>query len=99
MNTKPIRVTWTREDETLCVAMCDAGMSTKHIMEETGLTKCQVQYRQKMAGIKRADYRNGTSHMARMIMQRVLPRDPAQIRAMLKLRIIKLKIEVRGFQK
>jgi hypothetical protein len=37
------------------------GFSTKLITKETGLTPSQVSYRTKKFGIKRSDYRDGTS--------------------------------------
>jgi hypothetical protein len=78
--------------------MASMGFSTRAIIRETGLTSSQTTYRLKKAGIKRADYRNGESYMAKFQLRHATT-DPELIRRTLKLRIIRLKIEVRGFQK
>jgi hypothetical protein len=86
--TKPMRVTWTQDDELRCAILAGMGFSTKFIMEETGLTACQISYRLRKAAIKRADYRNGQSAVA----ERVLGYAPASkqaIRGILKLEVIK----------
>jgi hypothetical protein len=98
VNTKPIRVTWTRSDELRCAMLAGMGFSTKLIVRETGLSPCQVTYRLNKARIKRADYRNGTSYLAHQHMAE-LTTDAETIRRLLKLRIIKLKMPVRGFEK
>ncbi len=98
MNTKPIKVTWTRSDELRCAMLAGMGFSTKLIVKETGLTPCQVTYRLNKARIKRADYRNGQSHVAQMTIRHAQT-DPDIIRKALKLRIIKRNLPVRGFEK
>jgi hypothetical protein len=40
------------------------GMTTDAIAAATGLTPSQVNYRLRIAGVKRADYRRGTSVLA-----------------------------------
>jgi len=59
----------TGSDEDIAAQLALAGQSTKAIMLETGLTQCQVIYRLHKAGVKRADFRNGTS----MVAQKTLP--------------------------
>ncbi len=98
MNTKPIRVTWTRSDELRCAMLAGMGFSTKLIVRETGLTPCQVSYRLNKGNIKRSDYRNGGSFVAQNMINTATT-DPRAIRKALGLRIIKLKMPVRGFEK
>lgn len=71
MSAKPIRVRWTRDDELRCALLASMGFSTRYIVAETGLTPCQVSYRLNKARIKRADYRNGESDMAQLILHRM----------------------------
>ena len=87
MRTKPIPITWRHVGQLNCVMLGSMGMSTKYIMEETGLTACQVSYQLRMAGIKRADYRNGTSAVALRVMQRVIPGTAQGIRDVLGLKV------------
>ena len=48
--------------------MGSMGMSTKAIMQQTGLSYCQVTYRLTKGAISRADYRNGASPLAQFIL-------------------------------
>jgi ABC-type hemin transport system substrate-binding protein len=41
----------------------------KPIAEETGMSPGQVLYRLKQAGVKRKDYRNGSSGMAKIVLR------------------------------
>lgn len=86
MRTKPRKVTWTSNDELRCAILAGMGFSTKLIMEETGLTACQISYRLKMAAIKRADYRNGNSDMAKRMMEHA-PSSKASIRSIMGLKV------------
>lgn len=88
MKTKPIRVTWTSDDELRCAILAGMGFSTQFIMEETGLTQSQVTYRLNKAQIKRADYRNGGSAMAERMMG-YIPASKQAIRGIMKLEVIK----------
>jgi len=47
------------------------GLTTKYIMRETGLSSCQVSYRLAKSGIRRMDYRNGVSPIAKLVMIQV----------------------------
>src|SRR3546814_3657509 len=47
----------------------EAGWHTRAIAEATGLTPSQVLYRLRQAGVKRANYRNGDSDMAKIMLQ------------------------------
>lgn len=87
MKTKPIRVTWTNDDELRCAILAGMGFSTKFIMAETGLTACQITYRLHKATIKRADYRNGESAMAERMLGYV-PASKQAIRGILNLKVI-----------
>jgi hypothetical protein len=48
----------------LAVLMAEFGFSTKAIARQTRLTVSQVNYRVRGAGVKRSDYRDGTSRVA-----------------------------------
>jgi predicted metal-dependent HD superfamily phosphohydrolase len=50
--------------------MASMGFSTKAIQDETDLTPGQISYRLRMGHISRADYRNGTSVLARQMFIR-----------------------------
>lgn len=67
--TKPQQVNFGVNDHDFQVALMGAlGFSTQYIMEQTGLTNCQVNYRLGIAEIRRKDYRNGHSQEARMVL-------------------------------
>lgn len=51
-------------DDFKCALMGSLGFSTRLILEHTALTPSQVGYRLRLGGIKRTDYRNGTSAVA-----------------------------------
>jgi hypothetical protein len=74
---KPIPVNWVRSDEVNCGILGQMGMSTKCIMEQTGLTYCQVTYRLKRAGVVRKDYRDGISNTAMSMMRMAMNRPMA----------------------
>ena len=73
MSAKPIPVRWVRNDELECGILGKMGMSTKCIMERTGLSHCQVTYRLNKAGVVRRDYRDGTSDFAQLVIDRMMP--------------------------
>jgi hypothetical protein len=52
----------------LCCALGQLGLSTETIAAQTGLSVHQVTYRLGVGHVKRADYRNGTSPIARRVM-------------------------------
>ncbi len=83
MSAKPIPVNWVRSDELECRILGGMGLSTKCIMERTGLTHSQVTYRLHKAGVKRKDYRDGTSDMAHLVIDRLLPRSIRGMRGMI----------------
>lgn len=87
MKTKPIRVTWTGDDELRCAILAGMGFSTKFIMEETGLTQSQISYRLNKGQIKRKDYRDGQSAVAERVLGYV-PASKQAIRGMLNLKVI-----------
>lgn len=69
--TKPRRVNpFTEANDFTAALMGDLGFSTHAVVEMTGLTKSQVGYRLNKFGIKRANYRNGVSLGARVVLQR-----------------------------
>jgi len=53
-----------------CALMGSLGFSTRLIMEHTSLTPSQVGYRLRLGGIKRSDYRNGTSVVAMNLLRK-----------------------------
>lgn len=57
-------------DDFKCALMGSLGFSTRMIMEHTELSPSQVGYRLRMGGIKRADYRNGTSVVAQNLLRK-----------------------------
>lgn len=80
-------VNWTSNEDLQCAILGAIGFSTKFIAEKTGLTPCQIGYRLNKGRIKRADYRNGQSDMAEMVMDRVVPNTPRAIRSTLDLKV------------
>ena len=62
----------TGSDEDIAAQLAMGGQTTKAIMLETGLTECQVVYRLHKAGVKRADFRNGTSPVARRALPYIM---------------------------
>ncbi len=58
------------------VMLAQLGFSTAMIANNTGLTESQIQYRTKIASIKRSDYRSGTSATAKVVLtnlQNIVP--------------------------
>lgn len=51
-------------DDLEVLMLGELGLSTKFILEKTGLTPCQVGYRLHKATVRRGDYRNGLSAVA-----------------------------------
>lgn len=51
-----------------CIGLARLGFPYKTIAQQTGLSKGQVGYRLKCAGISPMDYRHGTSELAKKIM-------------------------------
>ena len=94
MNAKPIPVRWVRNDELDCCMYAMMGLSTKCIMERTGLSHSQVTYRLNKAQVKRKEYRDGTSDFAQLVMQRMMPsrnRDKVSI-----IGVIPIMLKVKG---
>lgn len=56
-----------------CCILASLGFSTQYIMAQTGLSAGQIAYRLRQASLKRADYRNGESEMAKRVMKSVIP--------------------------
>lgn len=68
-----MKVQWTSDADLRCAILAALGFSTKMIVEETGLSPCQVSYRLQKGRIKRKDYRDGTSDMAQRVIERAVP--------------------------
>jgi hypothetical protein len=60
---------FTNDCDKQCALYGAMGLSTAFIMEKTGLSLCQVNYRLQKARIKRADYRNGGSVFVKSVIQ------------------------------
>jgi hypothetical protein len=86
MKTIPRRVTWASSEDLRCAIMGALGFSSKFIGEQTGLTPCQISYRLKIGNIRRSDYRNGNSHIAQRVIDKVAPTNQVQIRKTLNLK-------------
>ena len=70
--TRPRRVDFLTDVDDFRVALLGAlGKSTRFITTHTDLTPYQVNYRLTKAGIKRRDYRDGTSPYDRLIFAEV----------------------------
>lgn len=70
ISTQPRRVDLLHNDNDTTVAiLASLGFSTTMIMEQTGLTFCQVTYRLHKAGVRRIEYRNGTSPVAKAMLE------------------------------
>jgi hypothetical protein len=63
-----------------CGLLGDAGWHTDAIAKAVNLTPSQVQYRLGLAGIKRANYRNGRNNMASFILDMIRARFSAKDR-------------------
>lgn len=78
-------VNFTGNEDDFTVAMMGAlGFGTHAIQEKTGLTFCQVTYRLNMGGIKRADYRRGSSRVAKHALHTLTASSAPLVRAELK---------------
>lgn len=78
---KPMPVNFELNDLDLeCALLGEAGWHTQAIARETQLTPSQVQYRLGLAGVKRANYRNGQSDMASFILDMIRARFSAKER-------------------
>lgn len=61
----------TNEDDRQCALLGALGFTSNFIRKSTGLTFGQIGYRLKRAGVVRADYRNGLSKPATMVIRAV----------------------------
>jgi hypothetical protein len=67
--TRPIRVNWSDPNQMTVARLGALGRTTKSICRVTGYTPCQVTYRLHAAGIKRMDWRDGSSPVAKFAEQ------------------------------
>jgi hypothetical protein len=56
-------------DDFRCAMLGAMGFGSHFIESQTGLSQNQIAYRLNKASVKRADYRNGTSKAAQLILQ------------------------------
>ena len=57
------------EDDFQCVLLASLGFSNKYIEDRTGLSFGRIAYRLGKGGVKRADYRNGESAVAKALLK------------------------------
>lgn len=58
--------------------LADAGLFTRAIARETGLSESQVTYRLGILKVRRARYRDGTSQMAKLVVSAIHARAAMQ---------------------
>ena len=71
-------------DDLEAVVLAGLGFSTALIVKKTGLTPCQVSYRLGKARVKRSDYRNGGSQVAKVVIANTADLAEASIMARIK---------------
>lgn len=77
---QPRRVDYYRNTEDHeCALLGAMGFSTRFIWRETSLSDGQIAYRLKKASIRRMDYRNGDSDLAKMMLRNVRPTAEQQL--------------------
>lgn len=80
--TKPRQVDFLNQPQDLKAAvLAHLGFSTAFICAKTQLTPCQVSYRLRKVGVKRSDYRDGTSAFAGLAFTAVSALAANQVRA------------------
>lgn len=57
-----------------CTLLASLGFSTQFIRGKTALTKGQIQYRLRLANVRRTDFRNGESRMSQAVLSQYQPR-------------------------
>jgi hypothetical protein len=73
-NNKPRRVDFFGNDQDYEAAFLGSlGFSTRCIQGNTKLSPGQITYRLRKAAIRRIDYRDGTSDMARVVLRSMRP--------------------------
>ena len=68
------RIDFREDQDLMCCLLGETGLFSKAISRETGLSPGQVDYRLRIAGIKRSSYRNGESDMSRLVLSQVASR-------------------------
>ena len=67
-----------------CALLGSLGFSTAMIESKTGLTGGKVTYRLKKISVRRMDYRNGESTMAKLVLRNMKPTVERELRSYLK---------------
>ena len=84
-NQPPRRVDWwLHKSDYECAYLGALGMSTRYIESKTDLTPGKISYRLKKASLKRMDYRNGTSPVAKTVLKFIRPLVLAELNSHLK---------------
>jgi len=65
------RIKWNKNDKN-AVRLVALGYANLLITRITGLTPGQILWRSKLMGVRRSDYRNGTSRLAQYVVNRTL---------------------------
>ena len=82
--TPPRRVDWwIYKEDYECAYLGALGFSTRYIQSKTGLSHGKIGYRLKKAMIRRMDYRDGVSPLAKVILQSVRPLMQKEVNAFL----------------
>ena len=78
-------VTYEREDDVMCVVLCECGRTTKSIAAALNLTESQVAYRISKAGLvgQRLEFRRGNTATSRMFAKWATPQLVKQHRPLL----------------
>lgn len=61
---------WSNQDDMRVLVLGKLGFSTKAITKETGLSGHQITYRLHKFAVRRLDYRNGQSDVAKYILNK-----------------------------
>lgn len=86
------KITFTDPSDVTVVVLAQLGRSTAYIMEQTGLSECQIAYRLQKAKTAegydkghtyRSEWRNGTGAAARMIETTYVPSLSRQVKGKL----------------
>jgi hypothetical protein len=82
---KPRRVDFgLYNDDFQCALLGSLGFSSSMIESKTGLTSGRISYRLRKISIKRMEYRNGESTMAKMVLRNMKPTVERELRSYLK---------------
>jgi len=64
------RINYLQKENFLCCRLGALGFSTRFIEKQTGLSAGQIGYRLRRVGIRRRDYREGVSQIAKWLLDK-----------------------------